>query len=221
MPRILSVNNSLERRFEKIGIELQTGTRNVLLEGDDITGEWAPAAVVHRIDEPRAIALELLNATHVGKRSYANAALAFTEKFGPLTIPFGHDASFKFSISEWKAARQNLHIAWKVASSAAKLNQPFYLPLDGDHFSFDKGRITFCTQKLLTYAALEIASIPAARLRRCANFGHGCESPFFFASDLREKYCSQTCANEAKKRAKLKWWNDNRKGGEDGTRKTR
>jgi hypothetical protein len=197
------------------------GTRNVLLEGDHISGQWATAAVIYRIDKAHAIALDLLNTPHVGKRSYADAALDFTKKFGPLTIPFSRGASFRFSISEWKETRQNLHIAWKVASSAAKWNQPFYLPLDGDHFSFEKGRITFRTQKLITYAALEIASISAQRLRRCANFGYGCKSPFYFASDLRERYCSQMCANEAKKRAKLRWWNENRKGEEDGTQKAR
>jgi hypothetical protein len=211
------VNNGLERGFEKLRVEVQTGTQNVLLKGDYITGEWASEAVVHRIDETRAIALELLNVTHV-QRKYEDAALDFTKKFGPITILFGHGASFKFSISEWKSARQQLHIAWKAASSTARWNRsPLYLPIDGDHFIFEKAGITFRTQKLLTYAALEIASIPTARLRRCANFPHGCKSPFFFASDLRERYCSQRCANEAKKRAKLRWWNENRRGGEDGT----
>ena len=205
------MNNGLEHGLQNLGIEVRTGTRNVVLKDDYIIGEWASEATVYRIDKGRPIALDLLNHPHIGKCGYPDAALAFTQKFGPLTIPFGRAASFRFSIAEWKAVRRELHFAWKAASSAVKRGQPLNLPLDGDHFSLYKGQIRFRTQKLITYMALEIATIPAKNLRMCANFGYGCKSPFFFASDLREKYCSQSCAHEAKKRVKLKWWNENRR----------
>jgi hypothetical protein len=194
-----------------LGIEIRTGTRNVVRKDYYITGEWASEPTVYRIDKGRPIALDLLNAPHVGKRSYTDSALDFTQKFGPLTIPFGRTASFRFSIAEWKAARRELHFAWKAASSSVKRGQPLNLPLDGDHFSLYKGQITFRTHKLITYMALEIVTIPAKSLRMPANFEYGCKSPFFFASDLRERYCSQRCAHDAKKRVKLKWWNENRK----------
>ena len=205
------VNKSLERSLETFGIEVRTGATNVVLKGDDIIGEWASEATAYRIDKRRAIALDLLNSPYIGKRNYADAAKDFTQKYGPLTIPFCPSASFRFSIDEWKATRRELHFAWKAASSAAKRSHTLNLPLDGDHFSLYKGQITFSTHKLITYMALEIGTIPAKSLRMCANFVFGCKSPFFFASDLREKYCSESCAREAKKRVKLKWWNENRK----------
>jgi hypothetical protein len=227
--RICFMKSVLERSFEKMAIVVETGTADVSSESGYIAGRWASEAVVHRIeaarrlDKPYPLALYLLNATY--GRSYEDAALYFTRKFGPLTIPFSSGASFGFSVSEWRAARQRLHIAWIEASSSGKSSatklsevkskQALYLPLDGDSFSFEKGRITFSTQRLLTYAAFEIASISAKRLKICANFGcpgYTCIAPFFFAVDLREKHCSETCANEARNRSKLNWWNKNRKG---------
>jgi hypothetical protein len=208
------VNSGLERTSHIIGIEVQTGTRNVALEGDYVTGAWDAEGTIYRIGKRRAISLDMLN-PFLGKNRLADAVVDFTNRFGPLTIPFCCAASFRFSISEWKMARRNLHWVWKAASSGLKRNRSFTLPVDksdGDHFRLDKGRITFRTQRLSTYMALEIATIPAERLRMCANFVSGCKSPFFFASDLREKYCSETCAHASKRRAKLEWWNENRRG---------
>jgi len=209
------VNNDLERVSKNLTIEVQTGTRHVMFEGKDyITGAWDANGTVHRMGEHRrAIALDVLNPFLRGDR-LADAALDFTKKFGPITIPFDREKPFRFSIHEWKIARKYLYGVWKAASSRLERKWPLNLPVDvrdGDHFSFANGRLTFRTQNLSTFMALEIATIPVEGFRRCANFGCGCKSPYFFASDLRERYCSETCANESKKRAKLKWWDDNRR----------
>jgi hypothetical protein len=217
------MNSGLERSSNNLRIEVQTGTRNVVLERDDITGEWDAESTIYRIGEGRPIALNVLN-PFLGNDRLANAVLDFTQRFGPLTIPFCRGASFRFSINEWKMARKYLHVVWKAAGSGSKRKWPVNLPVDesdGDHFSFENGRLSFRTQNLSTFMALEIATIPAERFKRCANFGYGCKSPYFFANDLRERYCSETCARESKKRAKLKWWNENRRGGKDGTQETR
>lgn len=206
------MNSGLESGLNNIGIEVQTGTKSAVPEGDYVAGKWDAEGEVYRIGEGRAIALEVLN-PFLGERSFANAVLEFTRKFGPLTIPFSRSESFRFSIREWKAARRELHFVWKA--SGARGNRAIKIPCDGsnlDYFNRGHGRLTFRTQTLSTYAALEIASIPAEHLRTCENQKFGCKSPFFFASDLRERYCSETCAHEAKKRIKLKWWNENRRG---------
>lgn len=215
------MKNGLERSLSNIAIEVQTGTRDVVLEGDYISGVWQTRGTIHRVGTGRAIALDVLN-PFLGKSSLADAILLFTKKFGPLTIPYRRSSSFRFSIREWKAARRVLHFAWKAASTGAKGNRDFTIPLDAqDCFNLENGQATFRTQKLITFAALEIASIPADRLKTCENRSFGCESPFFFASDLREKYCSEACAHESKKRKKLKWWNENRREKKSGTQKTR
>ena len=204
----------LEGILNNIRIEVQTGTREVVREGDYISGAWDARGKAYRTGEGRAIALDVLN-PFLDQVRISDAVLKFTERLGPLTIPFDSGASFRFSIREWIAARRGLQWVWKATSSGMKLSRNYDLPVkesDRDHFSFEKGnRITFRTHKLSTFIALEIATIPANMFRRCANFGYGCKSPFFIAGDRREKYCSESCAHEGRKRAKLKWWDENRK----------
>jgi hypothetical protein len=36
----------------------------------------------------------------------------------------------------------------------------------------------------------------------------------FVGDDWRDRYCCETCAHEGKKRAKLDWWNKNRRSNE-------
>ena len=207
------MNSGLERDLNNIGIEVQTGIKSAVQEGEYVAGTWNAEGEMYRIGEGRAIALDVLN-PFLRERSFANAVLEFTRKFGPLTIPFSRGESFRFSIREWKTARRALHFVWKAAASGRRSNRAVKIPCESnlDYFNRSQGRLTFRTQTLSTYAALEIASIPAELLRTCENQKFGCKSPFFFASDLRERYCSATCAHEAKKRIKLKWWNENRRG---------
>jgi len=49
------------------------------------------------------------------------------------------------------------------------------------------------------------------KMLRCAN--PLCEAPYFFRPEKskRQTYCSPECADPARKGAKLKWWNENRK----------
>ena len=73
--------------MNNIGIEVQTGAKSAVPEGDYVAGKWDAVGEVYRIGEGRAIALEVLN-PFLGERSFADAILEFTRKFGPLTIPF-------------------------------------------------------------------------------------------------------------------------------------
>lgn len=41
--------------------------------------------------------------------------------------------------------------------------------------------------------------------------GPTCSAPYFFRSEKGQKYCSPECADPARREAKLKWWNANRK----------
>jgi hypothetical protein len=222
MTRILFVNSGLDSSSVNLAIEVQTGTRIAELKGVHITGEWDAKGTIRRFGEGRAIALDVLN-PFIDGTPLAQAILGFTRKFGPLTVPFCPGATFRFSVAEWKRARQFLHFVWKNASSGLK-RSPLTVPVDnakGDQFRFRDGLPTFRTQSLSTYMAFEIAAVPTDRFKRCANFGYGCRAPYFFASDLRERYCSETCFHESNKRKKREWWDENRGRGKNGTQKTR
>jgi hypothetical protein len=46
---------------------------------------------------------------------------------------------------------------------------------------------------------------------RCDN--PTCAAPYFLAAKRSQRYCSERCATEGLRAAKLRWWNENRKSG--------
>jgi hypothetical protein len=60
-------------------------------------------------------------------------------------------------------------------------------------------------------AAIYWLQINHTLMLRCAN--PLCNTPYFFRPEKskRQDYCSPECADPARKQAKLKWWNENRK----------
>lgn len=222
MPRLLLMNNGLDGTWNNLRIEVRTGTKNVELDGDCVVGEWKDKAKILAAWSVRPVALKLMNASFADEAQLAKTALLFTREFGPLKLPFEPGAPFRLPIRDWQAQRRLFVFAWKIFSDQRKRKLPIDLPIgSGDHFSFASGQLSFHTGTLWTFMALEIGSVSGKRLRRCANFMYGCGSPYFIASDFREKYCSPVCADERRKQGKLRWWNENRKGKESGTEKAR
>jgi hypothetical protein len=215
--------NVLEQRPSNFGIEVECGASEVSLEGDSISGKWLSVPKVVRIGAPRPVAVELLNATEsVSVDRFPEAALKFTKEFGALTSPFRSGETFRFSVSDWIVKQKGLQTVWAMVSRASRNAVPVNVFADSrEYFSFRAGRLTFRTQSLDTFVSLEIASVSPPRLCVCANRLQGCKAPFFIAGDLRERYCSETCAQEGKRLAKLRWWNENRKGKQRGAQKTR
>ncbi len=62
-------------------------------------------------------------------------------------------------------------------------------------------------EQAMTYLKRNLHLIKICLNRKCAE-------PYFWAAKPNRLYCSDQCAAPAKKAAKLKWWNDNRKGKE-------
>lgn len=218
--------------LENLRIEAETGTSDVELVGHHITGIWMPNPKIVRVGSPRPVAAELLNLDqHATGQPFERAALKFTKKFGPITIPCQPGLPFRFAAEGWLHSVARLMGAWEAISNARRRTIPINVPLaEGEYFNFAGGRLTFRTRLLYTFMALEIASVRSGLLRKCANVLNPldgnprpdfCRTPYFVASDKREKYCSEACAKVGKRRANLRWWNENRKGGEDGTQKAR
>jgi len=206
--------------FADFGIEVETGVSNVELHGKNISGTWLATPKVIRSGASRPIAVELLNSIRgfdpgpfPGPGRLPEAALKITKKFGPLTIPYRAGSAFSFTVDGWLLTIHLLRNAWAAVSHSSQKKTPIDIPLDrGESFRFANGGLTFRTHRLDTFVVLEIASVLAPRLCLCANHSYDCGSPYFIASDKREKYCSESCAREAKRRANLVWWNKNRKG---------
>ena len=225
------MNHLLVNGLTNSGIAVETGVSNAELQGDCIVGTWLATPKVIRAGRSRPIAIQLLNSligVELDRRP--EVALKFTKRFGPLALPYSAGSPFSFPMFDWVAHVARLTEIWAWVARSAREKAPADISLiSGEYVRFTDGGFTLRTPRLGTFVALEIASVPALRLRVCANhrYGgalfdyHGCRTPYFIASDGREKYCSEDCARAAKRRANLDWWNKNRKGGDDGTKKAR
>ena len=211
----------LDTLSRKFAIAVECGVSDVCLKGKVITGKWRKSPKVWTpASSPRSIAEELLNSTEaVSVADLPRVAAEFTKKYGPIMMPFQSGGCFQFSVSEWLSKRAELEATWRLVSAARRNapagGSPVKVCMDrGEYFEFSAGRLRFRTTHLDTYVSLEIAAVPKSRLRVCENRlspSQGCKSPYFIATDLRNKYCSGTCSAAAVREAKRRWWNDNRK----------
>src|ERR1700679_2990453 len=96
------MNRYLEDIRSKLHIAVETGTLDVKLFGDTISGTWPTFPRLMQFGSPRPIAVELLN---MGLRSNPNPLeiLKFRKRFGPLTLSYSPDQTFQFSIHDWRS----------------------------------------------------------------------------------------------------------------------
>lgn len=159
------------------------------------------------VNRARSLTEEFLNCA-----DDAESILNFTRRYGSL-----HEASgqgrFQLDIAEWKKDQASLRWWWdRFAEYAARYKEPpipstvvGVVPLD--QFRVDKTGLTYECANPFHYMKLEIAALPAQRLRRCRH--EECRHRFV-AHDLREKYCSESCKTKERNRAKLRYWNNNK-----------
>lgn len=136
--------------------------------------------------------------------------LHFTKRYGPVNDLSGRD-QFQFDIGEWRKDQARLRRWWEVfADYGRRSRQRASVVVEAvprDLFRLDHKGLTYECANLSHYMVLEIASLPAQRLRRC--YRQGCKH-VFVARDLREKYCSDSCKTEERNRSKLRYWNEHK-----------
>lgn len=212
-------------------LQVETGTADAQVSGAIVSGTWLSAPKIVSFGSARTIGVELLNMSLQSTPDPA-AILRFTKKFGALTVAYSPNQAFQFSIHDWRNRVALLAQLWEGIAHAGRkrLSTDIQIGLEGKGgFRFVAGELAFVTDTLHVFVALEIASVPSSHLRMCANWprlmetyrSDYCRTPYFIAADTRDRYCSEACAQVAQRRAKLKWWNENRKGDSNGAKKTR
>jgi hypothetical protein len=76
----------------------------------------------------------------------------------------------------------------------------------GEELILRDGRLEYKAKSLSRLLHLELLSIPPARLRTCVR--PGCNTPYFVAHHLGQRYCTESCARWAQGEWKRKWWNE-------------
>src|SRR5215469_11292234 len=204
------MNSFLDTYSRRLAIAVECGTSNALIRGDSISGKWSNQPRIWTPSRPLSIAEELLNSVDsVSVDEIPKRVLKFTKDYGPLILPFQSGKHFDFPLSEWLGKRAEFIGAWKILSAGVARDGPVQVGIDkGDRFEFTSRELRFCTARLAAYVSLELAAVPPGRLRICHNRLNGCKTPYFFATDLRNRYCSESCSKAAIREAKLRWWNE-------------
>jgi hypothetical protein len=139
----------------------------------------------------------------------AQSILRFTAKYGPLSSAFEPSRPFEFSLASWRKEQATKAKWWDMFASFTTLPTTTIIApatieaVPRDQFQIGRTGLTFRCAHLLHFMSLEIAALPAERLRRCQR--EGCTQRYV-AHDLREKYCSPLCKTEERNRAKLRYW---------------
>lgn len=214
------MKRTLDIGSANFGIAIETGVSNAEIQSVDfqddyIVGRWADTPRVIRTGASRSVAVELLNSLEgIGLDRLPAVALKFTKKYGPLEFPYRAGEPFRFLTDDWAVSVKQLQGIWAMVSNLTRKAAPFSVGHGADlaaSLQFANGRITFITRFLPAFVVCEMGAVPASLLCICANHGKGCNAPYFIASDKRERYCSEDCAQAAQRRVKLEWWNQNRK----------
>jgi len=134
--------------------------------------------------------------------------LKFIRKYGPLMEKPAREDNFGFDLYLWPNWKKTARIQWEDLMEDPH-HFEFQSCVDDALLSYVNGRFEFRADCLDTFLILELASCERRRLRKCA--APDCDTPYFVARHLRQKYCSDKCALWAQKIWKKNWWEEHGK----------
>ena len=194
----------------RLAISTAIGTKDVRIEGDEITGLWADPTELTAPRRPMLVE-EFLKWDRASK-----SIVQFTQRYAPLlwtgcpadmpddALP-AEDQPFRFPIDAWCHMQEQFQDVWRLICSSEHRNAGFkgyFSPADS--ISVSAGRVVFRAQNLRLFMVMEIVTSHLERLRVCKR--PGCATPYFVAHHAKEAYCSPSCAEWAQAEIKKKWW---------------
>lgn len=141
-----------------------------------------------------------LIAEFVNWPSDAKGILNFTRKYGPLRNQPKEGAAFEFSLFEWHQDQRHFQWAWGKENA---------LPSEEKHFNAGalglRGHwLTYVAPDLYTFLRMDLLTCDRNRLRFCKR--PDCQTPYFVAGHLKQRFCSDTCAAWGQREWKKHWW---------------
>src|SRR5260370_36343950 len=196
----------------------QAGVSSAELRGDDIVGVQQSPLPEFRVPRNVDFCAEFANWPND-----AGGVLRFTQQYGALRAPLIPGAKFSFRISNWQKDQAQIRSVWVMTQY---VSDKFGLDHNGDFHQkvirVEEGEelvrrvegLEYRTGSLFRLLWMEVASIPIERLRKCGR--PDCQTPYFVATHLGQKYCSKPCGDWAQREWKMDCW---RKRGPDWRRK--
>lgn len=184
------------------------------LADDKIIGYWDHVPRYFFIDKQPTLIEQFANWPDEPQK-----ILQFTKRFGPLYLPATGDEQFEFSLSEWLAHQREFRARWEeYMRKPGPIRLIDYEELEadlGERFTFVFSDLSYRVSTLFRMLVLDLYSRPRNRIRKCALAE--CQNPYFFATHLRQGYCSEPCVAIAQKEIKREWWK--REGSEERRRR--
>lgn len=196
----------------------------VSVDGDHITGTWEPAASKDEermfkggfslrtgpqwLPQPGEIVRDFVNLRSEDIRNIAQ----FTQRYGPLEEAGSPGRQFRFSAARWREIQAELQRGWSAMAGPSVywletglLAARWYdrHPRDAQRVDYLERQMYWGTVLLRDYLHCDLwLSLPYERFKLCV--WPDCRRRRYFIAyrDLRQKYCSETCAHEADKKTK-------------------
>ena len=206
---------SYRRRWFKFSV--LGDVKGAHLESDGIVkGRWGPSLSHHSLDPSPPPYRTDWPETFV--QDFANwgrdpeDVCRFTRRFGPLTLTVDLGRQFSLRVGDWLKAQDEFRAEWKTVGheperKVARLTDTTTLDaVPGESFKFSFGTYTYVAANRYRFLLLELRCIARERLRFCIR--PDCPNPYFVASHLKQRYCSEPCAQWGQREAKRRWWHD-------------
>ncbi len=157
------------------------------------------------------------------------SVLRFTRKYGPLQNEPIAGREFEVFWLPWQLDQRRLRSLWQ----RRRIFELSDAERTGGLLALGKGWLTYRAVNLFVFLYMDLVTCEAKRLRMCKRAD--CPTPYFIASHLKQRFCSDKCAEWGQREWKKKWWTEHgtawrqqrkksglkRRGGKNGTRETR
>jgi hypothetical protein len=129
--------------------------------------------------------------------------LRFTRKYGPLEIAPVRGKAFQFPFTGFTRVQDQLRTIWRHLDKHAQRD----LYEGGSLLFRGGGTVSFIAKTLYWYLYVDLITIPIERAKICKR--DTCVHPYFIAGHLKQRFCSDQCAEEGQRELKRSWWDKN------------
>jgi hypothetical protein len=161
--------------------------------------------------------------------SDVEGVLRFTRKYGPVQTSPAGGKEFEVFWQPWTLDQRRLRSLWRQ-KSFFDLNKR---ERSNGTLAFQSGWLTYTAANLFVYLCMDLVTCEAKRLKICKRAD--CPNPYFIARHLKQRFCSDKCAEWGQREWKKQWWTEHgaawrqerkesklkKKGGKNVTHKTR
>jgi len=135
-------------------------------------------------------------------RSDPASILRFTRKYGPLRDQPTASKAFVVPWFDWKLDQRRLQSLWQQR----RVFELSDAETHGGSLALGKRWLTYLAVNLFVFLYMDLVTCEAKRLRMCKRAD--CPTPYFIASHLKQRFCSDNCAEWGQREWKKQWWTE-------------